>query len=368
LNQIILHCDLDCFFAAVEARDNPKYKGFPIIIGADPKRGNGRGVVSTCSYEARSFGVHSAMPISQAYRLCPQGIFLRPKYFKYRSASNQVMTILKEYSEKFQQFGIDEAYLDISETCKDFTDGKFIADNIRERIRKEIRLTISIGVAPTISLAKIASDHKKPDATTVVLPSQVCDLFKNEDITRIPGIGKKTKFSYYRKGIKTIGDIYAISLEKMELLFGKNGKWAWNVVHGNDLREINGFYEKRKSISKERTFHVDTNNITLVLQEIENLNEKIHKKLHRNNYFYKTITLKIRFEGFITYTRSKTISSLMRNANYAMKIILNLFQEFYNFNKKVRLIGIKFSNLEKNVKKKQISLLNYLNQESGVIK
>ena len=130
-------------------------------------------------------------------------------------------------------------------------------------------------------------------------------------------------------------------------------------MHGNDLREINEFYEKRKSISKERTFHKDTDNISLVLQEIEKLNEKIHKKLHQNNYFYKTITFKIRFEGFITYTRSKTISFHIRDANYAMKIILNLFQEFYNYNKKIRLIGIKFSNLEKNVKNKQISLFSY---------
>lgn len=359
MDRIILHCDLDCFFAAVEARDNPEYKGKPIIIGADPKRGNGRGVVSTCSYEARKFGIHSALPISQAYRLCPEGIYLKPSHDKYITVSNQVMSILKSYSDKFQQAGIDEAYIDITESIKDFKEGKIIADSIRERVYKEIGITISIGVAPTKSIAKIASDHEKPNSTTVVPPNLIFSFLKNQEITRIPGIGKKSKIYYNTHRIKTIGDIIVTPLEKMIELFGKNGKWAWNIAHGNDNREVGEFHGNRKSISKERTFHKDTNEMTFIIPKLEELNEKIHYKLSKNKVFYKTITIKIRFEGFITHTRSKTFPFHIRNEKTALKVLLELYQEFNDIKKKVRLIGVRFSNLKREIKQKQITLFNY---------
>ena len=362
MNRIILHCDLDCFFAAVEVRDNPDYEGKPVIIGADPKNGKGRGVISTCSYEARKFGLHSAMPITRAYRLCPHGIYLRPDGKKYSKVSFDVMQILKKYSNKFQQVGIDEAYLDVSETCANFKEARNLADKIRNEVLNKIGVTISIGCAPTKSIAKIASDYRKPNGTTIVTPLLVSKFLEPMDITQIPGIGKKSKIYYNKKGIKTIGDIISTPLEKMVRLFGKNGKWVWNVAHGLDKREVSEFSSDRKSISKERTFYEDTDDFSAILSKLEEINEKIHVYLEKNNIFYKTITLKIRFKGFETFTRAKTLSFPIRDKELALKIVLELFKEFSSLKRKVRLVGIRFSNLEKNPKEKQFTLLRFASQ------
>jgi len=364
MNRIILHCDLDCFFASVEARDNPDYKGKPIIIGADPKEGRGRGVVSTCSYEARKFGLHSAMPISQAYRRCPHGIYLRPDGKKYSKVSINVMNILKEYADKFQQVGIDEAYLDVSEICNSYEKARVLANNIRDEVLKVIGITLSIGCAPTQSIAKIASDYNKPNGTTVVPPDYILRFLEPMDITRIPGIGKKSKVYYNKKGLKTIGDIIATPLEKMIEFFGKNGKWVWEVVHGLDKREVSEFSGDRKSISKERTFYEDTNDFNVIFSKLEEINDKIHNNLEKNNIFYKSITLKIRFEGFETYTRSKSLLFHIREKSKALKIVLELFNEFSDSKRKIRLVGIRFSNLKRNRKEIQTSLLKFAYQTS----
>jgi len=364
MSRIILHCDLDCFFAAVEARDNPDYKGRPIIIGADPKEGRGRGVVSTCSYEARKFGLHSAMPISRAYQLCPQGIYLRPNGKKYSRVSKDVMNILKKYTNEFQQVGIDEAYLDVSEICINFEEARALANNIRREVLKEIGISLSIGCAPTKSIAKIASDYNKPNGTTCVPEKEILKFLEPMEITRIPGIGKKTKVYYNKKGFKTIGDIIGTPLEKMIKLFGKNGKWVWDVAHGRDKREVSEFSRERKSISKERTFYEDTNDFAVIFSKLEDINEKIHENLEKNNIFYKTITLKIRFEGFETFTRSKSLVFPIREKQLAFKIVLELFNEFSDSKRKIRLVGIRFSNLKRNRKEIQTSLINFTYQTS----
>jgi DNA polymerase IV (DinB-like DNA polymerase) len=208
MTRIIFHCDLDCFFAAVEERNNPEYQGKPVIIGADPKDGKGRGVVSTCNYEARKFGLHSAMPISKAFSRCPHGIYLRPNFEKYHQASKEVMEIVNSYSDKFQKVSVDEAYLDITDKCFNFKEVKELAELIKDEVHKKVGITISIGCAPTKTIAKIASDFNKPNGITIVEELQIKDFLKDLDITWIPGIGKKSKVYYYKKGIKTIGDIF----------------------------------------------------------------------------------------------------------------------------------------------------------------
>lgn len=360
MTRIILHCDLDCFFAAVEVRDNPEYRGKPVIIGADPKEGKGRGVVSTCSYEARKFGLYSGMPISQAYKLCPQGVYLRPNYNKYQASSNSVHAILRGYSPNhYQKVGLDEAYLDITNNCSNFQEARALADEIREQIWKKVGITISIGCANTKSLAKIASDYNKPNGTTVVVKEKMEEFLAPLDITRIPGIGRKTKKYFNSKGIKTIGDLIKTPLHKMIKLFGKHGRWVWNITHGIDNREVKEFHEARKSISKERTFYEDTDDFQIVLEKLEEINNKIHHTLEKNDIYYRTITLKIRFEDFLTYTRAKTIPLLIRDNTKALNIVLDLYKEFKDNNKKVRLIGIRFSNLEQNSKIKQMRLVNF---------
>ncbi len=359
MNRLIFHCDLDCFFAAVEMRDNPQYKEKPVIIGADPKEGKGRGVVSTCNYEARKYGLHSAMPISQAYKRCPHGIYLKPDAKKYIKVSKNVMDVLKTYSDEFQIVGMDEAYLDLTKIANDYDQAKKIAVEIQNEILEKIGVTISIGIAQTKSLAKIASDENKPNGITIVKPENISSFLRNMDITRIPGIGKKSKIYYYKKGIKKIGDILNTSLSNMIELFGKHGKWIWKIVNGLDNRKVKEFHEERKSISAERTFYSDTDDFNEILTKFEEINKKIHKSVLKNHISYKTITIKIRFEGYQTFTRSKTLAYHIKNAKMVMKIVLDLFNEFSNNKKKVRLVGIKLSNFEKNQKVRQTNLLNY---------
>ncbi len=359
MSRFILHCDLDCFFAAVEIRDNPQYKGKPVIIGADPKKGNGRGVISTCNYEARKYGLHSAMPISQAYKKCPQGIYLRPNGKKYLSVSKEVMAILKVYSNDFQRVGADEAYLDLTEITNNFLEAEHMAKDIQKEVQNKIGITISIGIAPTKSLAKIASDENKPNGITVVKPEGISNFLKDMDITRIPGIGKKTKLYYYKKGIKNIGDIINTPLHKMIQLFGKQGKWIWNVINGFDNRMVKEFHEERKSISAERTFYTDTQDFEEILSRFEDINKKIHKIVNKHHITYRTITLKIRFERFQTFTRSKTLPYHIQDEKCVLNTILELFNEFSNNEKKVRLVGIKLSNFIKNQKTRQTNLLKY---------
>ena len=359
MNRIILHCDLDCFFAAVEIRDNPELKDKPVIIGADPKKGKGRGVVSTCSYEARKFGLHSGMPISQAYQRCPHGIYLGPNFEKYSKSSKKVMGILGSHSEDFQQVGSDEAYLEITHNCLNYTEAKEIAEKIQKSIYENVGITISIGIAPTKSLAKIASDFNKPNGITIFMPDNFKEMLKDLDITRIPGIGKKSKKYYYEKGIKKIGDLINTPLPKMIELFGKHGLWVWNIANGLDHRLVKEFHEGRKSISAERTFYEDSDDFNFILSKLEDINKRIHKFIIKNNISYKTITLKIRFEGFKTYTRSKTLPFPIQDKDNVLNIVLDLYKEFSNEKKKTRLVGIKLSNLERNSKAKQTSLLNY---------
>ncbi len=359
MNRIILHCDLDCFFAAVEIRDNPQYKNKPVIIGADPKEGKGRGVIATCNYEARQYGLHSAMPISQAYRRCPHGIYLRPNGTKYHEVSREVMEILESYSNEFQKVGADEAYLELTGKAQHYCEAERIAKQIQEEILERIGITISIGIAPTKSLAKIASDENKPNGITVVNPENIAYFLKDMDITRIPGVGKKTKVYFYKKGIKKIGDVIKTPLPKMIELFGKHGRWIWNVANGLDNRKVKEFHEERKSISAERTFYTDTKDFNEILSKFEDINSRIHKSLLKHQITYKTITLKIRFKGFQTFTRSKTLPFHIRDEQFVLKTILQLFKEFSNNDKKVRLVGIKLSSFERNQKNRQKNLLNY---------
>lgn len=358
MDRIILHVDLDCFYAAVEARDNPEYKNKPLIVGPDPKEGKARGVVLTCSYEARKFGIHSAMPISRAYRLCPDAIFVPPNFNKYKEASDRVMEIIQGYSLSFQRGGIDEAYLDVSENYSNFKQAKSIAEQIQKEIYDKVGVTCSIGVAPTKSIAKIASAYNKPNGITVVKPENINHFLENMDITKIPGIGRKTKKYYNEKGINKIGDILKTPLPKMIELFGKYGKWVWEVAHGLDKRPVNE-YHNRKSISKERTFHQDVE-YNEIFSNLEMLNDLIHQRLQKDNISYRTISIKIRFEGFETLTRSKSLSFPIQDKRQAMGIVSELLDEFSNKQKKIRLVGIKFSNLYQNETTKQTTLSHYV--------
>lgn len=362
MDRIIFHVDLDCFFAAVEILDHPEYKGFPVITGADPKKGKGRGVVSTCSYEAREFGLHSGMPISKAYHLCPQGIYVRANFSRIKEISDQVMNILNNYSPIFQKIGSDEAYLDMTEIAQDMNNAKEIANKIKDEVQSEVGITCSIGVAFTKSLAKIGSDCNKPNGITLITQENYKEILSPLKITRIPGIGKKSKIYYEKHGFHIIGDFFKIPKHKMIAKFGDRGRWIFNLINGNEERKVHdsNYISHRKSISKERTFYEDTGDYQEILAKITELNDKIHDILEKKGILYRTISLKIRFQGYETYLRSKSFNSAIRNKKKALEVVLDLYQEFYRKKKKIRLIGLKFSNLKETVKTNQRNILDYI--------
>jgi len=244
------------------------------------------------------------------------------------------MLILESYSNEFQRVGTDEAYIELTEITKEYEKAEKIAEEIQKEILEKVGITISIGIAPTKSLAKIASDCNKPNGITIFKTENFKDFLKDMDITRIPGIGKKSKPYYYKNGIKKIGDLNNISLTRMFELFGKHGKWIWNVVNGLDNRKVREFPMSRKSISAERTFFKDTSVFNEILSKFEDINKRIHETAKKHHITYKTITLKIRFEGYQTYTRSKTLLYHIQDEKIVLNVILELFKEFSNLKKK----------------------------------
>ena len=339
----ILHVDMDAFFASVEQRDHPEYKGKPVIVGADPKAGKGRGVVSTCSYEARAFGVHSAMPISAAYRACPRAIFLPVDMEKYARTSGQILKIFQEFSPDVEQVSIDEAFLDISGTYTLHDTASAACMEIKRRIQEDVRLTASIGLAPTKMAAKIASGLKKPDGFVEVGEEGLLDFLWPLDVGQIWGIGPKTKNSLNLIGVTTIGDLAKKDKHELVRLFGKHGLWFWEMAQGIDDSEVQPETEA-KSISNETTFENDTSDKKLIVTELLDLCEEVAYRLRHNNLKCKTVTLKIRTEEFQTYTRSITVPLPTNLSNAVSKEIKRLYDDFEIKDKKIRLVGVRASN------------------------
>ncbi|MFX1521345.1 MAG: DNA polymerase IV, partial [Promethearchaeota archaeon] len=362
MDRIILHVDLDCFFAAIEVRDNPLHIGEPVVVGADHKRGKGRGIVATCSYEARKFGIHSGMPISKAYRLCPEAVFVRPNFDKYLEASQQFFHTIQKYSPVYQEAGIDEAYLDLSDICSDFDEARNIAELLQQEVYKTIRITCSVGCAPTKPFAKIASSYDKPNGITIIKPVEIKSFLGDMDITKIPGVGRKSKKYFNEHGIYKIRDLWNTSLPKMLELFGKYGKMIWQVAHGIDNRPVVEIY-KRKSFGKQRTFYQDTADLNDILTTFEKLSEKIHEELREHKIFYKTVGITVRFEGFETFTRSKSVPYAIQDEQKAMELVFELLREFLGKKRKVRLVGIRFSNLLKDAISRQTTLSRFVDEK-----
>lgn len=344
-NRVILHLDMDAFFAAVEQMDNPQYRGKPVVVGADPKGGTGRGVVSTCSYEARTFGIHSAMPISVAYKRCPHAIFLPVRGKRYAELSRQIMAILEEFSPLIEQISIDEAFVDISGTEKVLGPPEIVANNIKQCIKERTGLTASIGIAPNKFVAKIASDLQKPDGLVIVKPGTVEEFLSPLEISRLWGVGDKTRPHLEKMGIKTIGDITKFSCEEMAKRFGKHGRHLWNLAHGRDDREVVA-YTKVKSVSNEVTFEHDTADLELMQKTILQLSEKVASRLRKKQLMGNTVTLKIRLEGFTTFTRNRTLKDPVNTSEGIYSAAFALFKQFDRSGKRVRLLGVGVSALK----------------------
>ncbi|MBN2325025.1 MAG: DNA polymerase IV [Spirochaetes bacterium] len=341
----ILHVDMDAFYAAVEQLDNPEYRKRPVVVGADPAGGRGRGVVSAASYEARRFGIRSAQPISRAYHLCPGAVFLKPRFGRYTELSKKVMAVLDEFSPLVEQISIDEAFIDCTGTERIFESGERIAKEIKGRIMDETGLTASVGVASNKSVAKIASELGKPDGLTICPPGGEREFLERLPLRYLWGAGKKTIERLARMGVESIGDVAARGEEALEREFKKSGRSLWLLANGVDERPVVCTH-RRKSISEEITFFPDTRDTMFIEKVLFEISDRLTRRMRRFGIAGRTVTLKIRLEDFTTFSRSKTLPHAVRDMKTVRALATELFRAFYDGEKRVRLVGIGVSNLE----------------------
>ncbi|MFW6138604.1 MAG: DNA polymerase IV [Spirochaetota bacterium] len=345
MSPLIVHVDMDAFFASIEQLDHPCYRGKPVIVGADPQGGSGRGVVSAASYEARTWGVRSAMPISTAYKLCPGGIYVRPRMQRYREVSSRVMKLLEEFSPLVEQISVDEAFLDCTGTECLFGSGEKIGRMIKSRIYQNTSLTASVGIASNKSVAKIASELCKPDGLLLCPPGKERDFLSELPLHFLWGAGVKTIAKLKALGYSTIGNIASASPEKLADRFGKHGTHLWSLANGIDPRPV-ATGEGRKSISEETTFSKNVRSETYIKHTLFRIADSLTRKMRHQGIKGKKVTLKIRLEDFQTFTRTTSFCSAENSTDKIKKAVELLFDNFNRMGKKVRLLGICVSGLE----------------------
>ena len=342
-DRIIMHVDMDCFYASVEMQRQPELRGKPVVVGADPKGGSGRGVACTCSYEARKFGIRSAMPVSQAFVLCPHAVFLPPDFDHYSAVSAEIMGLLGSSGFPLFPMSIDEAFLDVS-TCGSFSNAVVLAGTIQETIRNRFGLTCSIGVAPGKTVAKIASDYQKPGGLTVVEPHSVRMFLAPLPVRTIPGVGKRAEQELFELGILSVGDLAKADIQVLVGRFGRSAVSLHQLAQGIDESDF-GEYDGIKSLSRETTFDVDTEDPLVLLSSLDSLVSSVHRNLAEEHLRCRTVTVKIRYQGFVTRTKSRTLSHCTGDADPIHTCSHALLREMYD-GRKVRLIGIRLSSFE----------------------
>jgi nucleotidyltransferase/DNA polymerase involved in DNA repair len=338
-----LHIDMDAYFAAVEQRDNPALKGKAVIIGPNPHAGELRGVISTCSYEARRFGLHSAMPVKEAFRRCPQGVFLHGDHKKYKRVSMQIFEIFSRFTPIYEPLSLDEAFLDITGSIDLFGDPAEIAFLIKETVKRELNLTCSVGVASKKYLAKIGSDFNKPDGITEILPEKELEFIAALPIQKIWGVGKKSLIALQALGVYTGADLQQRSREELAHHFGKFGEHLYRLANAIDERGISRG-RIRKSISKERTYHTDIGDVAQIKQTLLHLCEELASEARRKDFLGQTIQLKYRYSDFSTFTRQVPYQLGFIHYEEMYQLILRLFESNFNKAKKIRLVGVGLSN------------------------
>ena len=342
----IIHVDMDAFYASVEQLDNPELKGKPLAVGGGGKRG----VVSAASYEARKFGVKSAMSGVQARRNCPQLIFVRPRFERYAEISKKIRKIFHEYTDLVEPLSMDEAYLDVTKNKKGNPSASLIAKEIREQIFKEVGLTASAGISVNKFIAKVASDYNKPNGQKTVNPEEVLKFLEALDIRKFYGIGKVTAEKMYQKGIFTGKDLKSKSADYLEENFGKSGRSYYYIVRGIHNSEVKP-NRTRKSLAAERTFSENLSSEVFMLEKLEQIAEEVSRRLQKSNVSGKTITLKIKYSHFTLQTRSKTLRYYIHDKSMILETAKDLLYK-EKLHNSVRLLGISLSNL--NTEKKLI--------------
>lgn len=343
---MIFHVDMDAFYVSVERRENPGLVGRSVIVGADPKGGKGRGVVMACSYEARESGIRSGMPISTAWKKLPEAVFLPPNYDLYGSVSESVMDVLREHADVFEHLSIDEAFLDVTSKVHGFDDAGDYARGVKAAVREREGLACTVGVAPNKSTAKIASDLAKPDGLRVVRPEEVTAFLAPLPVTRISGVGTKTAAILEHAGVTTIGQLAAFPGNELRKLLGKNAVWLWGIARGIEQMPV----EERpdpKSISVERTFDRDVADWSVVLGTLDSIAHNVFLRAKGQGAAFRTIGIKIRFEAFQTFLRERTLGSHVLDEKVLADVARDLVKEFEPRGRKVRLLGIRVTGLNR---------------------
>jgi nucleotidyltransferase/DNA polymerase involved in DNA repair len=341
----ILHVDMDAFYAAVEQRDDPELRGKPVIVGADPQGGRGRGVVATASYEARRFGVGSAMPISQAYRACPHGVYVRPHMEKYSAVSRQVFAVLRRFTDVVEPVSIDEAFLDVTSVLKAAGPGgaagtaEELAARLKAAIVGETQLTASVGLASSKMVAKVASDMRKPDGLVVVPPGGEAAFLAPLPVRRLWGVGPKMEETLIRLGLHTIGDLASADPAVVERRLGEHGLFLRDLARGIDDRPVVAEAEAAKSIGQEHTFDEDTRDLARLRRMVLDLSDQVARRLREHGVRARTVTLKYRDERFVTMTRAKTAEEATDSGDAIFEQAWRLFEGVHG-SRRVRLLGV----------------------------
>lgn len=333
---------MDAFFASIEQRDNPDLRGKPIAVGG----GGPRGVVATASYEARKFGVRSAMSGFRAQQLCPQIIFVRSRFDVYQQVSRQIRAIFEEYTDLVEPLSLDEAFLDVTENKKDEPFASVLAQQIMQQVFETTQLTCSAGVSYCKFIAKVASDFKKPNGMTVIKPQQALQFLEDLPIEKFYGVGKVTAAKMLGMGIRTGADLKKMSLLELAQRFGKVGRFYYNIVRGIDNRPVSTDHV-RKSLAVERTFATDLSSLDEISEVLEIIIQKFYERLSKADNFGRTLTLKLKTSDFQVMTRSLSKDSFIKNIDEIRNIAFTLLQDNMDSFEKIRLIGLSASNLEK---------------------
>ncbi len=341
----IIHIDMDAFFAAVEQRDNAALRGRPVVVGGDP---GGRGVVATCSYEARSFGIHSAMSAARAYRLCPQAIFVRPRFDAYCEVSRQVRSIFLDCTDLVEPLSLDEAYLDVTENKLANPSATRIAQRIRQRIFSETGLTASAGVSYNKFLAKVASDVNKPNGLTLVTPEQAAEFIAALPLRRFHGVGRVTEKRMQRLGILTGADLLQHSLEFLQKQFGSSGAYYYQIARGIDERPVVS-NRIRKSFGKENTLAEDLADRAQMVTILGRQAEQVALLLKQSDSAAHCLTLKVRYADFQTLTRSLTLAESFSQAVDMLRIAEGLLSKTAAGRQSVRLLGLTVSQFDQEI-------------------
>ncbi len=342
----IIHLDMDAFYASVEQLDHPAFRGKPVVVGADPKGGSGRGVVAACSYEARPFGIRSALPIGRAFRACPTAIFVRPRMTRYVEMSERIFDILRTYTDLMEPLSIDEAFLDVTASRRLFGPAAEIGRMMKTRIRSELGLVASIGLAPNKFLAKVGSDLGKPDGFVVVAPGEERAFLDPLPISRLWGVGPKTEARLRELGYRTIGQIARTARETLEETLGQGGCDLWELANGRDDRPVEPEQEA-KSIGAEHTFAEDTADGTLMRRTLLELADRVGRRLRFDEVLAGGVTLKFRDDGFQTRTRAVILDAPTDVGDDLFRAAWGLLGRVDWKGRRVRLLGVTATRLQR---------------------